>query len=201
MTELLAAFLAAWLAVQPVASAEAGAATVDEALIERFISVLPGADRFDRVDRIPDPDELARLTGLNPGRDAEIRAMLEDHAGCVGAARNAQTKAMLGGVARHLGEEKVGRMIRFYERDEWRVLERLSNIGEANLTAAERAELARLRADYPLDDFRRAMNPFTTIDRPDELFAAERGCGESLMAAMQRLELRIGPDPIPVAAE
>jgi hypothetical protein len=194
---VLAVLLAAATDPAPARSAE----PASEALVDRFMAVIPGADRFERIDRTPNPDELERLTGLNPGRDADVRAVLAEHAGCLSEGRNRRTKERLRGMARQLGDANLRRIVTFYEREEWRVLVRLSERSRQDLSAEDRAELDRLRAEYPLDALVRAINPldpaFRSENSPEDL----QRCSRSLFEALDRLGLRVAPAPVPVVAQ
>jgi hypothetical protein len=69
----------------------------------------PGADRIDQVDLAPDPIEIERLTGLNPGRGDDIRPVLAEFASCAAPARVRIRENGLRMVARQLGDAKLGR--------------------------------------------------------------------------------------------
>src|SRR5687767_6744501 len=97
---LLAALL---LAATDPAPSEPAVAPASDALVDRFMAVIPDAASLDRIDRTADPIELDRLHALNPGRLDEIRRVLEEHAGCISPIRNAQTRNMLRSVVRQLG--------------------------------------------------------------------------------------------------
>src|SRR5262245_39921410 len=114
-------------------AAEPTPGPASEAVVDRFIAVLPDTQRLARVDRSADAAELERLSQLNPGREADVRRLLEDQAGCAGAARNGEMNRTLRAVARQLGDEKVLRMIRFYEGGDMPIFGRLVEKGEGNL--------------------------------------------------------------------
>ena len=175
------------LAFAVQAPAAQGAATAGEALIDRFMAVIPDAQRLNRVDRTPNPEELAHLTRLNPGRDGDIGPVLAEHKACESIASNAATESLLRGIARRLDEDKLGRLIQFYEGDDLRNFEALmsrSN-GGATPSDADRAELERIMAAYPLMEYHEGFQSayFTLFEDPTYITALDR-CSEAKRAAL-----------------
>ena len=99
--------------------AQAGSSMSDEALADRLIAALPDSEAVYAVDRTADPVELAQLEAANPGRTEEIRPILENHAACEAAMRIAMTRRGLSRLVAQMGAEKVGRLIAFYEGEDF----------------------------------------------------------------------------------
>ena len=190
MSRKLGAFGAFLLAF----AAPAGAAPAGEALIDRFMAVIPDAQRLNQVDRTPSPDELAHLNSLNPGRDGDFGPILAEHKACESVASNAATESLLRGIARRFDEAKLGRLIQFYEGEDFRnfdALMRRSN-GGATPSDADRAELERIMAAYPLMEYHEGFQAayFTLFEDPTFITALDR-CSETKRAAFARLGLRL----------
>jgi hypothetical protein len=143
----------------------------DDAAIERFMKVLPDAETLDD-EQAPDPDELARLRAINPGREAQVEAIMTTHSRCQSTLVNAKTAEMLRGIARDLGQEKVERLIAFYEGpDSPRVdylFGRIEN-GE-ELSSAEQAEVDGLLARYPIEEMLDALDALKLKIAKDRVF-------------------------------
>jgi hypothetical protein len=194
MTALLP-FLAAFLAAT---TDPAAAAPASEALIDRFMAVIPDSAGLDRIDRTADPLELDRLAALNPDRIDEIMPVLEAHAACVSPIRNARARSGLRLVARQLGEARLSRLIQFYEGEDFRTVDRLMARGEEALSAAEREQVQNILAAYPLAEFTEAMSPLNPAFWEEDPFAAEAPCLATRNAALTRLGLRIEDETAPI---
>ena len=149
MMKLLA--IALLIAAQaPPGRGQAPADPPSEALIDKFVSVLP-----DRVrNRSTVPYELRRLTALNPGREADVRAIFEADPACAAAIESGLLH-ILREVARGLGEARLRRMIAFYaspDLDEFEALVRRVE-GNPSPSEADKAAWEKLFATYPLADF------------------------------------------------
>ncbi|HEX8064614.1 MAG TPA: hypothetical protein VF535_15545, partial [Allosphingosinicella sp.] len=110
---LLLAAQAQSASAQPAQPAQAAPS---EALIDRFIAILPDREQIDSVDSEIDAGELKTLVALNPGKEAQVRSILQVNlTSCTGPAISAGTLRMLRTVARGLGAEKLQRLVAFYE--------------------------------------------------------------------------------------
>lgn len=137
-------------------SPDVAVAPAADALVERFMAVVPpNAQPTDA----PDPDILASLEAANPGREAEVRRLLEAEAACVAPFQAELSRATLREIARSLGDETLGRLIAFYESDDFRRLTGLVERegGEAALSDGERADLEAVMSRYPLEAFSQAV--------------------------------------------
>lgn len=173
----------------PTTPAPVAPAPASEALVERFMAALPEAQRLNRVDRTADRQELDRLGAMNQGRADDIRPILEEFAACASAARNKAIADVLRRAARQLGEEKLGRLIQFYEREDVAALREMMAQGTAALSDAQRAEAARIAATYPVAEFADLLEPGPTLWRAD--FMREEGrCAATRDAALERAGLR-----------
>jgi hypothetical protein len=185
-----AAFLA--LQAQPL-PAPAAPAAPSEALIERFIAVIPDRDEFDKPPTEIDPAELSGLVALNPGKEAQVRKVLKANLACTGPAIKAGGHRMLRTVARELGEEKLKRLVGFYEGPDYAVFKALAERmeGKGKPSAEDSAAMARLMGTYPLQAFMEGMN------RAPEIIAADQGfmtdamkCASEQMDALEAAGLK-----------
>jgi hypothetical protein len=163
-----AAFLA--LQAQPL-PAQTPAAPPSEALIDRFIAVIPDREEFDRPPSEIDPGELSGLVALNPGKEAQLRSILKANLACTGPAVVAGSHRMLRTVARELGEEKLKRLVSFYEGPDYAAFKTLGlrMEGASAPSVEDKAAMARLMGAYPLQAFIEQMN------RAGEIIAADQG--------------------------
>jgi hypothetical protein len=155
-------------------------------LVERFIAALPEPRRpLNEVD----PAALARLTELNPGREADLRAILQTHAGCTAPLMSASTARMIRHVAATLGSANVEALIRFYRGPD---LARFGALAEkADKSPEETAELERLQRAYPFEAFMEAMQGATgTLFEDGGFFEAMNACDHQRAEALARANLR-----------
>jgi hypothetical protein len=189
---LLAA--AAFLALQAQSlPAQAPPPAPSEALIDRFIAVIPDRDEFEKPPTEIDPAELSGLVALNPGKEAKVRAVLKANLACTGPAVTAGGHRMLRTVARDLGEEKLKRLVSFYEGPDYAAFKALAlrMQGKETPSAEDSAAMARLMGAYPLQAFIDGMG------RAPEIFAADEGfmtaatkCASEQMEALEAAGLK-----------
>lgn len=185
MTPLLLSLLA--LAAAPPSAP----APVDEARFQRFMEVLP--ETSSPAAPAANPAELAELAKLNPGRERDIAAVLEADARCTAPVSRGAVLRMAHIVADRLGPEKLDRMIAFYQSPDFKTIDRLAPRAAAGpaLSDAEKAEMERIRAAYPLDAFAAAMQASAnSIWEDPETAAGLAKCADSREAAFQRAKLR-----------
>jgi hypothetical protein len=181
---------AALLALQPRPVA---AQAPSEALMERFIAVLPDRAEIDAPSSEVDAAELSGLVALNPGKEAQVRSILEANLACSNEAISAGTRRMLRTVAGDLGEAGVKRLVDFYSGPDYAAFEALG----ARMTAAstpsaeDRAAMARLMEAYPLQAWLDGLN------RAEEIISADQGfltaamkCAEQQMAELEAAGLK-----------
>ncbi len=172
---------------------QAPAAPPPEALVERFIAVLPDVAMARVVDRTPDPQELERLTALNPGRGADVRQVLEEKRACSSANENEAAIAVLRRAAHSLGSASLERIIAFYESADYprfNELTKLAQQGET-LSPEQVAQLERMDATYGLASFYEASKAQMAAIGDDTAFT--RGvmrCRSEAEAALGRLQLK-----------
>ena len=166
---------------------------VDQALIERFMAALPRSQQALDSTSETNAELLALFTGLNPGRDAEVRPLVESYARCAAPALREGTLRMFGALARDLGRDKVEALIRFYSGPDFTAFARVAPAAQAGtLAPADAAELARLLGAYPLADFHAAMRRAGSALESDEAFTAGiTRCATELRTAMQSRRLRV----------
>ena len=190
----LAIAAAALLALQAgPAPAQAPDAPPNSELVERFIAVLPDRAEIDADSAEVDPAELSAISALNPGKEAQVRSILEANLACSNQAISAGTLRMLRTVARDLGEAKVTRLISFYEGPDYAAFETLGlrMAGSATPAAEDRAAMAKLMETYPLQDWLDRLNQAPEIIAADEGFmSAAMSCAEQQMKALEAAGLK-----------
>lgn len=190
---LLVAFVPSAAPAQPRQPAGETSAAVSEAMLDRFLAALPESPAAAMLDRTPNAGELSRLSALNPGREAEIRAILIDHAGCVAPAMIAATQRQLRDIGRSLGPARLVRLTQFYEGADYTVFARIApriQRGEA-VPAADARALNRILAAYPLVDFNAAFGAAQQNMMNDEgLVGRLRSCASATHEALDRQGLR-----------
>jgi hypothetical protein len=178
-------------------AAPAGAQTMPgeapEALIDQFLAALPHPEEW-AAHTDPDPSEVARIGALNPGREAEVRAILAEHGRCFGPLAEAATRRGLRTIARRLGPDKLRQLIALYASAEFRRFDALSarkEKGEA-IPPAEERDAERFLADHPVAiEFAQAIQNAGSILSADEVFMnGLRGCAEATRAAFDKAKLR-----------
>lgn len=189
----LLAIAAALLVVQPQPGpAQAPEAAPSEALIDRFIAVLPDWKQSTAESEI-DAGELSRLVALNPGKGAKLRSILKANLACTAPAITAGTTRMLRAVARDLGEDRLQRLIGFYEGPDYAAFEALGTRmnGKTDPSAEDKATLTKLMATYPLQAFLDQMNRAPEIIAADEGFmTAAMKCASEQMESLEAAGLR-----------
>lgn len=193
---LAAAFLLA-LQAQPApakpAPAKAASAAPTEALIDRFLAVLPDRDQMTAVSTEIDAEELARLAALNPGKEAQLRPILQADLACTEPAVIAGTTRALRTVARDLGAEKLQKLVAFYEGPAYSELAALvaRMEGAAEPSEADGAALAKLMEAYPVEAFAERMNRVQDILVADSGFmSATMACAEKQVEALTAAGLK-----------
>jgi len=183
--------MAALLLLLAAMAAPALPPPVGEARFQHFLKVLPDAKERPRTG--VDPAEVAALAKRNPGREKEIEAILAADASCTAPAREAALLRMARATADRLGPERLDRMIAFYEGSDFARFAALGPDRPADkpLSAAEKAELDRLAAAYPLREFAEAMQAsgdgLFTDPAVGGVFAK---CADTRLAAFERAKLR-----------
>lgn len=171
-------------AAQP-APAEALEAAAGEALIDRFIAVLPDRDAFGAGTQEIDAAELARLVALNPGKEAQVRSVLQSNLACTGPAIEAGSLRMLRTVARNLGDSRLRKLVAFYGGPDYAAFGALAaRIGDKPKPSAEdSAAMAKYMAAYPLQAFHEQLS------RAEEIIAADPGfMTEAMKCASEQVE-------------
>jgi hypothetical protein len=185
-----AAFLA--LQAQPL-PAQAPPAAPSEAMIERFIAVIPDRDEIDKPPTEIDAAELAGLVALNPGKEAQLRSILKANLACTGPAIKAGSYRMLRTVARELGEEKLKRLVSFYEGPDYAAFKTLARrMDDSEKPSAEdSAAMAKLMGTYPLQAFIERMNRAPEIITADQGFmTAATKCASEQVEALEAAGLK-----------
>ena len=173
----LLAVAAALLSLSQPGLAQAPEAAPSEALIDRFIAVLPDRDEISAAGDEIDSAELSRLAALNPGKEAKVRSVLKANLACTGPAITAGSLRMLRTVARNLGRAKVEKLVSFYEGPDYAAFGALAARieGKPNPSAEDNAAMAKLMAAYPLQAF------YQQLGRAEEIISADQGFMTSAM--------------------
>ncbi|HEX8263057.1 MAG TPA: hypothetical protein VF547_09310 [Allosphingosinicella sp.] len=189
-----AAAAAALLVLQaPPLAARAAKAPASEATIDRFLAVLPDRGEIDSPSAEVDPAELGALAALNPGKEAQVRSVLEGNLACSNEAISAGTRRMLRTVAGDLGEAKVKRLADFYAGPDYAAFEALGARMNAAATpsAEDQAAMAGLMEAYPLQAWLEGLNRAQEIIAADEGFLTEAmKCAELQMNALEAAGLK-----------
>jgi len=168
MRKIAFALLAAAFSLQP---GFAQPAPAPDALVERLLTVLPDANLLTGTNvPPPDPAEVSRLNGLNPGHEAEIMAALQAYQNCLTPVVAAATGRGLRHLIRGLGEAKVSRLIQFYQGDDYRALAAI-HARQAG-SESDRRETARILATYPLAEFAQLIPQLQQTAMQDDAFLA-----------------------------
>lgn len=184
---------AALFALAQPAFAQAPEAAPSEALIDRFIAVLPDRDEISAAGEEIDAAELSRLTALNPGKEAKVRSVLKANLACTGPAITAGSLRMLRTVARNLGRAKVEKLVSFYAGPDYAAFGALSarNEGKPDPSAEDKAAMAKLMGTYPLQAF------YQELGRAEEIISADQGfmtaamkCAEEQIEALEAAGLK-----------
>lgn len=190
----LAIAAAALLVLLPQAGpAQASDAAPGEALVERFLAVLPDREAISAVDAEVDAAELSALTALNPGKEAQVRSILEANLACSGEAISAGTLRMLRTIARDLGEARLTRLVSFYEGPDFAAFTALGARmgGNANPSPEDEAAMAKLMEAYPLQAYHDRLGRAQEIITADEGFmSAAMKCAEEQMTAFEAAGLK-----------
>jgi hypothetical protein len=175
------------------AGAQAPAGEVPEALVDQFFAALPHPDEW-KAHTGPNPTEVARIAALNPGREAEVRALLTDHARCFDPVAEAATRRGLRTIARRLGPDKLRQLIALYGSEEFRRFDSLGTRKEKGetISPAEEKEGERFLADHPVAiEFALAVQNGGSILTSDEVFMKDaQACAEVTRAAFDKAKLR-----------
>src|SRR5687768_4076707 len=141
-----------------------------EAMIDRFLAVLPDRGQIDSIGTEIDSAELGRLVALNPGKEVQVRAVLQANLACSGPAVTAGTLRMLRTVARNLGRTHLEKLTGFYAGPDYATFAALAARmeGNANPSAEDKAAMAKLMGTYPLQAFQQEMS------RANEIIAADQ---------------------------
>jgi hypothetical protein len=173
--------------------AQARETPASNALVERLLAVLPDRDEIGAVGTDIDAAELAGLVALNPGKEAQIRPILEASLACTAPAITAGTLRMFRKIGLDLGEAKLKRLIGFYQGPDYAVFSALAQrmSGTSAPSPDDKAAMAALMEAYPLQEFSEALNHGEEIMATDPAFmGAAMKCASEQMAAMEAAGLK-----------
>ena len=185
---LLALQVPSGASVPPVEPAE-------EALVDRFMAAIPPERNSAREEF--EAQVLAAFEAANPGREAEVRRLIEAEAACVAPLEAELSRATLREVARGLGDDTLARLIAFYESADFDRMEALGRRAEggAALSEGERADLSAIMIRYPLEAFNQAMLAHSAdLIGGHPLFEKMTICHTRRVRAMEEAGLRFSAD-------
>jgi len=166
---------------------------VTDSLYAEFLAALPHQEEWDPGTE-PDPGWLARLGALNPGREAEVRAILTDQARCLAPALGPATRRMLRAIADRLGADKVRTLIRLYRSEEFRRFDAIdmARRKQGSVTSAQEAALERFAQANPVAiEFAQAVQRSAEFAAGDQAFMSEaQRCATLRTRALARAKLR-----------
>jgi len=164
-----------------------------EALVDRFIAVIPDAHQVENAQWDIDAEQLTRLTELNPERSGDIEAVSQAYRDCTSPIARAVTMRLLRDAARGLGEEKLERLVAFYQSTDFTTFKAISERGEAGaeVSDADMAEVLRITSDYPVMDFVESTSRAQAALFQDEaLVGTILRCEEEMRSALASRDLR-----------
>lgn len=168
-------------------------APASDALVDRFLTVIPDADELRNAQWDVDAGQVARLTELNPDRGEDIAAVRESYRRCTSPAAATVTLRLLRDTARGLGEEKLGRLIALYQGSDFLALSRIAERGEAGetLSDADIAEATRITAAYPVREYMESLGRAQMdLFQNEEFVGTIVRCEEEMRSALAARNLR-----------
>jgi hypothetical protein len=164
-----------------------------EHMIDRFVEGLPRKLWPTIVPPEPDSDRPEALGGLNPGKEAQIAAILRASDACTDSATALKAELVVRAAARRLGMEKLRRLMDLFAGPDFELLDALTDRLDQSATpaAADLAERDRLAAAYPFGEFVTELLRGETLAAADpDYVAAVRKCRSGRSAALARAGIR-----------
>ena len=190
LTLLMASF-----AIQP---GFAQTAPTPDGAIDRLVAVLPDRDRLDNATPRPvNPATVTQLNSLNPGREAEVMALLQATEVCLVPVFRQALRRSARLVIAGLGGHDVERMIAFYQGPDFRILETINARirAGAQLSNLQRREFTRILAAYPVRQFTAAMHDENVLQaammQDDAFLAGITRCAMARNEAFEQHGLRV----------
>ena len=174
------------LALAIIQAAPAGLTMVD-----RFVAAFP-ADRRPELAAIGnDQAEIEWLIGLNPTRAAELRAIGDTHSACATPLMARMSENGLRWVAGRLGDERLARIVAYYESGDAAFIDRLEAAAARGEMpdAGDQARAEQIFAGYPLREYFEALEA-TYDEREEPLMADLYACDHARDDAFLQLNLR-----------
>ena len=185
--------LAAFAAYSSQSAETPVVAPASDALVERFMAVIPDSNALRNPQWDIDPAQVTRLTELNPDRAVDIEAVRETYRRCTSPTAAAVTLRLFRDTAGGLGDEKLGRLIAFYQSEDFTKLRGISERGEAGETLSEAgmAEAERITSAYPVRDYMESLSRAQMALFQDEaLVGTILRCEEEMRSALASRGLR-----------
>ena len=143
-----------------------GAGQDHAARMDRFLAALPPAEAEPEQADASASEREQRLVAANPGKQAVIRAVLGDNAGCTHRASDTATATSLRSVAESLSDAEFDKLTEFYGGPEYKAM----------LVAGDKADMALILAKYPLERFMLATQRVLMNEKPEQLTQAIDAC-------------------------
>ena len=161
-------------------------AAPEPSMVERFMAAFPAEIRPELSEIGRDQAEVEWLIGLNPTRAAELRRIGEGHTACATPLMTRMSDNGLRWVAEQLGDERLARIVGFYESGDAAFLGRLEEAaarGELP-NAADQARAEGVFSDYPLREYFETLEASLGRDEPlaAELFACDHARDDAFLA-------------------
>jgi hypothetical protein len=182
---------AALLAFLPAAGSAQAPAPPSDATIAEFVAAMPPAPPASRA---ADPEQLARLSSLNPGKAGAIESILTVYQGCILVVVEDHTKGIFRNLATALGEAKVRRLTQFYKSPEFPLFSILADKHESGqtLSAAEATRMDRFMTEYPIAEFGEKLLAANAAAASDQgLITKFTKCSLDKKTALIRAEVRL----------
>jgi hypothetical protein len=134
--------------LESTALAQAPASFRLDDLVERFMTTVErGAP--DHLDPFTTPEEREFYLRLNPGRERDVDEFTRKSSECSMRVMDEAMPRAARASARALGEERLARLVAFYEGPAGQAIERAHGEGrQPSLTPSQEEEQAALRNDY-----------------------------------------------------
>ncbi len=143
---------AALLALLPAIGTAQPPPPPSDAAIAEFMASMPPSPAASRA---ADPEQLAHLSALNPGKAGEIEPILAAYQSCIVTIVEDRNRALFRTIAINMGERKVRLLTELYKSPDLALFTTLADKHESGqaLTGAETARLNRFLTDYPVAEF------------------------------------------------
>lgn len=171
-----------------------------EAQVERFLASLPAEVKTGTPAMKLAPESVKRLIALNPGKEAQIEAILSAFGKCSQPAVVAGMERVHRMLARSplLGPEKLERLTAFFDGGGWASLTAIADRINKSATpsAADLAEREQLMAAYPLEDLAISLQIASLNAVHQGAFVDAKKCEDERNAALAKAGIENPLEPL-----